>query len=68
MPLLEERMSEDERDITAIQEYILKQINGLRHGYTTLSRQEQNEILLGLALNWIQFQMEKEKIKGDEKR
>lgn len=61
-------MSEDERDITAIQEYILKQINGLRHGYTTLSRQEQNEILLGLALNWIQFQMEKEKIKGDEKR
>lgn len=59
-------MSEEERDIAAIQEYILKQINGLRHGYTTLSRQDQVDVLLGLALNWIEFQMMKDKIKGDE--
>lgn len=55
-------IEEQVQDITAIQGYIMKKVNNLKHGYTTLSRLDQLDMLCNLMSNWIEFQMEKEKL------
>ena len=53
-----------EEEIVQIQAYIMKKINNLRYGYTTLSRRDVTDILVGLGLNWIEWEMEKRKLKA----
>lgn len=49
-------------EIQQIQAYILKKINNLRYGYTTLNQLDQIDMLINLIANWIEFEMEKESI------
>lgn len=55
----------NEDEIKQIQSYIMKKINNLRYGYTTLSQLDQLNILIGLIANWIEFEMEKQNLSNE---
>lgn len=56
----------NEEEITEIQMYLMKKINTLRYGYTTLTPVDKLDRLCNLMANWIEFQMEKEKISNKQ--
>lgn len=55
----------NEDEIKQIQSYIMKKINHLRYGYTTLSQLDQLNILMNLIANWIEFEMEKQNLSNE---
>lgn len=63
--LLQERLDNNKKnieEINEIQEYLMQKINNTRYVPTTMSRADATDFLLELALNWIDFEMQKRKL------